>query len=93
MAIRGFRHKGLAELFVNGATRRITRAHHKRIIEMLDILNAATATKDLTGVRDFHPLKGGRRGAYSMHVNGPWCLTFKLKDGDVLDIDYENYHS
>jgi len=45
MAIRGFRHKGLAELFVNGATRRITRAHHKRIIEMLDILNAATATR------------------------------------------------
>ena len=92
MAIESVRHKGIRELFVDGRTRRIDKRQQKKIIELLDILDAAMAAKDLTGVSDFHPLKGNRRGEYAVHVTGNWCLTFRFMDGQVLDLDYEDYH-
>jgi len=29
---------------------------------------------------------------YSIHVNGPWCITFEWKDGEALRFDLEQYH-
>ena len=40
---------------------------------------------------DFHPLKG-KPQRYSIHVNGPWCLTFEFEGGDCLRTDFEQYH-
>jgi proteic killer suppression protein len=28
---------------------------------------------------------------YSVHVNGPWCLTFEFEDGDACRVDFEQY--
>ena len=39
---------------------------------------------------DLHPLKGERLGRYSIHVNGPWCITFAWVKGDVLGADLSN---
>ena len=41
---------------------------------------------------DFHSLKGDRKDTYSVHVNGPWCITFAFADGDAKDVDFEQYH-
>lgn len=87
-----FGHKGLRELFEKGATRRINKTYHDRIIDLLDILDAATGPRDLSGVSDFHPLKGTRRGTYSMHVSGNWVVTFRFDGNDVADVDFEDYH-
>jgi proteic killer suppression protein len=40
---------------------------------------------------DFHALRGIPK-RYSIHVNGPWCITFQWIDGDALKIDLEQYH-
>ena len=29
---------------------------------------------------------------YSIHVNGPWCLTFEWSNGAALRVDLEQYH-
>lgn len=29
---------------------------------------------------------------YSVHVNGPWCITFEWNDGEALRVDFENDH-
>jgi plasmid maintenance system killer protein len=29
---------------------------------------------------------------YSIHVNGPWCITFEWKQGEALRVDLEQYH-
>jgi proteic killer suppression protein len=92
VAIESFRHKGLEELFENGRTRRIGKRFRAKIIELLDILDAATRTRDLTGVSDFHKLKGRRRDEYALRVSGNWRLTFKFKDGKARDVDFEDYH-
>ena len=61
MTIESFKHRGLVEFFINGRTARIGHRNHQKLIELLDILDAATDTRDLAGVSDFHPLRGIRR--------------------------------
>jgi toxin HigB-1 len=39
----------------------------------------------------FHRLHG-RPVRYSVHVNGPWCLTFEWDGTDAVGVDLENYH-
>ena len=91
--IRSFRSKGLAELWDASNTKKIDSKMHKRILVRLDRLSVATTTRelDLPGF-DFHALKGHRPTRYSMHVNGPWCLTFEFDDGDAWRVDFEQYH-
>jgi len=89
--IRGFRHKGLRELEATGGTGKIDRRLHARIVRRLDALKAATRPEDMDipGF-DFHSLKGKSR--YTVHVNGPWCITFGFEAGDATDVDLEQYH-
>ena len=37
-------------------------------------------------------LKGFVPVRYTVHVNGPWCITFEFDAGDALRVDYEQYH-
>ena len=92
MAIVGFKPKGLRELYENGRTRRIGIEFQAKTVKLLDLLDAVADLRDLHGVSDFHALKGRRKGEYSLHVNGNWCLTFKFKNGEVLDLSFEDYH-
>lgn len=82
----------MKELFEDGTTRRIGNQFHSRAIRRLDALNAATQPEDLNlpGF-DFHGLEGKPK-RYSIHVNGPYCLTFEFIDGDAFNVDFENYH-
>src|SRR5262249_41241238 len=40
---------------------------------------------------NFHGLQG-MPTRYSMHVNGPWCITFEWEAGNALRVDLEQYH-
>ena len=92
MPIISFKHRALRVLFENGRSSRIGANYHSKLVELMDIVDAATEKKDLHGVSDFHPLKGNRSGTYSMHVSGNWRLTFKFKSGDSSDLNFEDYH-
>ena len=89
--IKGFKHKGLQELFERGTTAKVQKTLHARCLRRLDALNDATCPEDmnLPGF-DFHALKGVRR--FTVHVNGPWCITFEFADGDADRVDFEQYH-
>lgn len=91
--IKSFSSKGLSELWSKGSSGKIDAKLHGRIFERLDALEAATAVGDLNipGF-DFHSLKGFRPTRYTLHVNGPWCVTLEFSDGDVYRIDFEQYH-
>ncbi len=90
--IRTFRHKGLAELWETNKTGVIDRRLHRRILVRLDALNKALRLEDLRVPGfDFHRLQG-TPVRYTLHVNGPWCVTFEWKEGDAFRVDYEQYH-
>ena len=64
----------------------------KRVRRRLSVLHAVEALDELKVPGfDFHGLRG-RPKRYSIHVNGPWCITFEWIDGDVLRVDLEQYH-
>jgi toxin HigB-1 len=95
MSIKGFAHKGVEEVFCTGHSRSVGPAFHKRMSLILDAINGATGVKDLVGARGFHALQGSRAGTYAMNVSGNWRLTFRFEHGttgDVLDVDFEDYH-
>ena len=64
----------------------------ERCIRRLDALHAATDLKhlNLPGF-DLHPLHT-KPERYSIHVNGPWTITFEWGKGNALRVDLEQYH-
>ncbi len=90
--IRSFRHKGLKELFETGSSRKVREDLRVRAIRRLDVLENAECLSDLNVPGfDFHPLRGAPQ-RYSLHVNGPWCITFEWEDGNAFRVDLEQYH-
>jgi len=91
--IKSFRSKALDELWAKGRTAKIDAKMHRRILLRLERLNIATvpAEMNLPGF-DFHALRGFVPTRYSVHINGPWCVTFEFDAGDAYRIDFEQYH-
>ena len=91
--IRSFRHKGLAEIWATGRTRKVDAKLHGRILRRLEDLEQAEQPEDLKlpGF-DFHALRGHQPTRYTVHVNGPWRITFEFDRGDAWRVDLEQYH-
>ncbi|MEE9394015.1 MAG: type II toxin-antitoxin system RelE/ParE family toxin [Planctomycetota bacterium] len=88
-----FRHKGLKWLYENDNPKGVRPEHVDRLRHRLTNLDAATEPEDLDlpGYR-LHPLKGDRKGEWSIRVSGNWRVTFRFESHDVTDVDYEDYH-
>ena len=91
--IKSFKNKGLSEVFETGKSKLIDKKKHARIIELLDALDTAKRPGDmaLPGAR-YHPLSGFNPTRHSVHVNGPWCITFEFEGEDAVRVDFEQYH-
>jgi len=90
--IKTFANKPLKALWETGKSK-IDARFHARILRRLDVLDAATSLEDmkLPGF-DFHALKGHKPVRYTVHINGPWCVTFEFNDGNAYVLDFEQYH-
>jgi proteic killer suppression protein len=94
MRIRSFRHKGLKRLYEGGDHRGI---RADLVAKLEDILHAIEQAEHVEQIALFpgwklHPLKGSRRGEWSVWVTGNFRLTFRVDGKDVRDIDLEDYH-
>jgi len=91
--VKTFKSKPLADLWATGRTAKIDAKMHRRILARLDRLNVAERPEDmnLPGF-DFHALHGFNPTRYTVHVNGPWCITFEFENGDAVRVDFEQYH-
>ena len=91
--IRTFKSKPLLDLFEKGRSSRIDVRLRKRILVRLDAIDEASSIDDLkmTGY-NFHALKGFSPTRYTIHLNGPWCITFEFAGGDAFHVDFEQYH-
>jgi proteic killer suppression protein len=90
--IQSFKSRALREFFETGASARIAAALQKRIAVRLGALDAATDLRQLNRPGfDFHALRG-KPQRYSIHVNGPWCITFEWVSGAAFRVELEQYH-
>jgi toxin HigB-1 len=91
--IRGFRHKGLQQLFEDDNAKGVNAEHVRKIRQILALLDAAT---DLSGLDlqtyKLHPLKGDLKGFWSVTIRANWRIIFRFDDGNVSDVDLVDYH-
>jgi proteic killer suppression protein len=63
-----------------------------RVRRRLVSLDAAKQAEDMNVPgHNFHRLRG-KPTRYTIHVNGPWCITFEWDGEDAVRVDLEQYH-
>jgi proteic killer suppression protein len=91
--IRSFAHAGLKALYEGRSPRRLAPHHVEKLRDILAALDHSRSPGDmnLPGFR-LHALKGNLKGYYAVSVSSNWRVIFRFSEGDVLDVDYVDYH-
>lgn len=94
MRLRSIRHKGLRRLIEENDGRGIRPDLLDRVRK---ILTAVFAAEDMDGVQGpsgwrIHQLTGDRAGTWSLSVSGNWRITFGIEEGEISNLDLEDYH-
>ena len=89
--IQNFRHKGLRQLYETGKTRLLDKAVIPKVEDILTVLDVTTSMAGLR-LAGLHPLKGARKGEWGITITANWRIVFRLRDGHVVDVGYEDYH-
>jgi toxin HigB-1 len=91
--IRSFKSRALSALWEKDDRSGVAKRMVDRILRRLDALDAAASPEEMNipGF-DFHQLGGRRRGTYTVHVNGPWCITYEWDGTDATRVNLEQYH-
>ena len=91
--IDSFRHKGLRLLFEDDDPRKVKADQVDRLRLILATLDAAESVDDMNQPTfRLHPLKGDRKGFWSVTVRANWRMTFRFAQGRAVEVDLEDYH-
>jgi toxin HigB-1 len=92
--IRNFVHKGLKQLYLEDESKGLPLEAVERLRAMLAFLQEMRNPETLRAfpLWKVHPLTGDRKGVWSLHVTRNWRLTFRIKDGEICEVNYEDYH-
>lgn len=94
MIVRSIRHRGLLRLVEDDDAREIRPDLVRRLRNILTVLIAAPEMSSVAGPPGWrlHQLRGDRAGTWSISVSGNWRLTFDIEQGEVCNLDLEDYH-
>lgn len=91
--IVSFRSRVLKRFWTKGDASGIRPEWRERVRYILDALRNAEAPQDMNLIGlGLHPLKGDRAGEWGVTVSRNWRITFKIEDGNAVDIGLEDYH-
>ncbi|MBI4402530.1 MAG: type II toxin-antitoxin system RelE/ParE family toxin [Deltaproteobacteria bacterium] len=95
--IRNFANKVANEIWESDRSKAMPQELWIRSKALLTMMHATSNINDLKikgrppNIR-LHKLKGDRRDEWSVTIKLPWCITFRFKSGEFLDVKIENYH-
>lgn len=97
--IKDFGNKLAFDLFHKGECKQFPRAHWKRAIFLMDVMDAVENPDELV-TRSFppnirvHKLNGDRRGewAIDIHKTAGWRITFSFIENHFCNVKIEDYH-
>jgi proteic killer suppression protein len=96
MQLVRFRHKGLRQLHQGGSAKDVPSAMADKLRKLLFALETAETLEQLRRFPGWklHPLKGDRKGSWSLTVTGNWRLIFSYDEetNTASDIDLIDYH-
>jgi toxin HigB-1 len=91
--IKDFNHKGLKRLFEADDRRLLRQDLVERIAVLLGYLDSAKVIEelDIPSLR-LHPLKGDRKGFWSISVRANWRIIFRFEGGNADNVELIDYH-
>lgn len=95
--IRNFANKTASDIWETNASKSLPKELWIRAKALLAIMHGTSDMNDLKikgrppNIR-LHKLKGDRKEEWSVTIKLPWCITFKFRSGDFIDVKIENYH-
>lgn len=94
MRLRSIRHKGLKRFIEANDAKGIRPDLVDRVRK---ILTAVVLAEDMGVVLGppgwrIHQLTGDRAGTWSISASGNWRITFEIENGEVSNLDLEDYH-
>lgn len=91
--IRSFRDPDTEALFNDVSVGRF-RAVERPARRKLMYLHRARVLQDLVAPpgNRLEPLRGDRRGQFSIRINDQWRICFIWRDGDAHDVEIVDYH-
>ena len=92
MTARGFKHGGLKRFAEKQDAKALPKKYVERIRDILIALDDDPFESLAAPGYRLHPLKGNRKGQWSVRVSKNWRITFRVERGEVYDIDLEDYH-
>jgi proteic killer suppression protein len=94
MRIVSFRNRELERFWRHDEARGIARQHEQKLRAMLTAIAEAKNVAELDTVPGWrlHPLKGDRRGVWSLKVTHNHRLTFRVQGSVISEVDFEDYH-
>jgi proteic killer suppression protein len=94
VVIRSFRNKALRLFYEEGEAKVLPPDSLAKLRAMFAVLDQIEEVEELKvwPLWKVHILTGGRKGTWSLHVSRNWRLTFRVEDGEMVDIDFEDYH-
>jgi proteic killer suppression protein len=94
MRLRSIRHKGLRRFVEENDSKGIRNDLVDRVRKILTAVLASDDIENLQGPPGWrvHQLIGDRAGTWSISVSGNWRITFEVENGEVSNLDLEDYH-
>ena len=94
MRVRSIAHKGLRRLYEENSSKGLSADTVDKLRKMLTFLDAMENPEELRALPMWkaHVLTGDRKGTWSLHVTRNWRLTFRIEDGEIVDLNLEDYH-
>ncbi|MGN6264294.1 MAG: type II toxin-antitoxin system RelE/ParE family toxin [Ginsengibacter sp.] len=93
--IKSISHKGLRQLWESGKNSKLPFDQINRIKQMLEVIDSAqNVPQDFEFFKSWriHPLKGQKKGYWSLSVKENWRIIFRFVAQDAFDLDYIDYH-
>ena len=94
MEIRSISHRGLRRFVETNDLRGLQPDLVARIRRVVTALVLATNVESILGPPGWriHQLTGDRAGTWSISVSGNWRITFKIEEGEITELNLEDYH-
>lgn len=93
--IKSISHKGLRQLWESGKSPKLPLDQINRIKQMLEVIDSAqNVPQDFEFFKSWriHPLKGQKKGYWSLSVKENWRIILRFVAQDAFDLDYIDYH-
>ena len=92
--IKSFKDKETEKLYNEEYLKKMPNEIQVRALTKLRLINAAKMLSDLKSPpsNNLEPLKGNRKGQYSIRINDQYRICFVWADNDAYNVEIVDYH-